>query len=294
MLRAPEAAAPVEPRPLRRRPSVWRRLLRSPGARVGLVLGGALLLLAIVGPFLVHVDPLAASPSNQLKPPGVGGLLGSDQLGRDVAARIVFGAPLSLRVGFLVVAGAAALGVAVGLPAGYFGGWTDMLVMRVIDVLLAFPSILLALGLISVLGPSLNNAMIAVGIAVVPTYVRLVRASTLATRDLPYVDAARVIGCGSARIMFRHVLPNVAPPVIVSATLGVAAAILATSSLSFLGLGAQPPTPEWGAMLAEGRGYLRDAWWLPTFPGVAIMLAVMAVNLVGDGLRDALDPRMTR
>jgi ABC-type dipeptide/oligopeptide/nickel transport system permease subunit len=270
---------------------VWQRVLRNRGARIGLVIGFALLLLAVFGPLLVRVDPLASAAGQQLKPPGVAGLLGSDQLGRDVAARIVFGAPLSLRVGLLVVAGAASLGIVVGLPAGFFGGWTDMLVMRVIDVLLAFPSILLALGLISVLGPSLNNAMLAVGISIVPTYVRLVRASTLATRDLPYVDAARVIGAGPLRIMLRHVLPNVLPPVIVAATLGVATAILATSSLSFLGLGAQPPTPEWGAMLAEGRGFLRDAWWLPTFPGLAIMLAVLSVNLIGDGLRDALDPR---
>jgi peptide/nickel transport system permease protein len=284
----------VDARPLRQRPNLWRRLVRNRGARIGLVLGAALFLLAVVGPLLVRMDPLAASAALQLKPPGPGGLLGADQLGRDVAARLVFGAPLSLRVGFIVVAGAAALGIVVGLPAGFFGGRTDMLVMRLVDVLLAFPSILLAMGLISVLGPNLNNAMLAVGISIVPTYVRLVRASTLATRDLPYVDAARVIGCGSLRLMFRHVLPNVLPPVIVAATLGVATAILATSSLSFLGLGAQPPTPEWGAMLAEGRGFLRDAWWLPTFPGIAIMLAVLSVNLIGDGLRDALDPRMSR
>jgi peptide/nickel transport system permease protein len=207
---------------------------------------------------------------------------------------MLHGAALSLRVGLLAVAMAVSIGVLLGLPAGYFGGATDMLIMRLIDVVLAFPSILLALSIVSVLGASLTNAMIAVGISVVPLYVRVVRASTLSTRDLLFVDAARVMGVGDLDIMTRHIFPNILSPLVVVATLGVATAIIVGASLSFLGLGAQPPLPEWGAMLSEGRGFLQTAWWMSVFPGLAIMGTVLAINLIGDGLRDMLDPRLIR
>jgi peptide/nickel transport system permease protein len=233
--------------------------------------------------------------SSQLAPPGTGGhLLGADHLGRDVASRILHGASLSLQIGLISVAVAVVFGVVLGLPAGYAGGRTDMLVMRLVDVLLAFPSILLALSIVSVLGPGLGNAMIAVGISVIPLYVRVVRASSLSTRELLFVDAARVVGMGDLEIMVRHVFPHVLAPLVIVATLGVATAIIIGASLSFLSLGAQPPLPEWGAMLSEGRGFLQTAWWMSVFPGLAIMGTVLAINLVGDGLRDMLDPRMHR
>jgi peptide/nickel transport system permease protein len=206
--------------------------------------------------------------------------------------RMLHGAYLSLTMGFFAVALAVVFGLLLGLPAGYYGGPTDMVVMRVLDVLLAFPSILLALSVVSILGPSLVNAMVAVSISVIPIYVRLVRASALQTRDLLFVEAARVMGVGNVPIMVRHILPNVLAPLVVLATLGVATAIIVGASLSFLGLGAQPPTPEWGAMLNDGRGFIRTAWWLTVFPGLAIMTTTLAINLIGDGLRDVLDPRM--
>jgi peptide/nickel transport system permease protein len=189
---------------------------------------------------------------------------------------------------------AVSIGVVLGLPAGYFGGATDMLVMRLIDVVLAFPSILLALSIVSILGASLTNAMLAVGISVVAVSLKDVRASTLSTRDLLFVDAARVMGATDLDIMARHIFPNILSPLVVVATLGVATAIIVGASLSFLGLGAQPPLPEWGAMLSEGRGFLQTAWWMSVFPGLAIMGTVLAINLIGDGLRDMLDPRLVR
>ncbi|MDP9365218.1 MAG: ABC transporter permease, partial [Chloroflexota bacterium] len=178
-----------------------------------------------------------------------------------------------------------------GLTSGYYGRWVDTIVMRFVDIMLAFPGILLALALVSILGPSLTNLMIAVGVSSVPAYARLVRGSVLSAKENVYVEAARVVGCTDGMIMRRHVLPNVAAPVIVLATLGFATAILSAASLSFLGLGSQPPTPEWGRMLSEGRNYLREQWWIATFPGLAIMVTVLAMNLLGDGLRDTLDPR---
>jgi peptide/nickel transport system permease protein len=183
-------------------------------------------------------------------------------------------------------------GVCVGLLAGYYGSWVDVVLMRVVDVMLAFPGILLALGIVAVLGPSLTSLMIAVGVSSIPTYARLTRASVLSARENLYVDAARVVGASDASILIRHILPNVVAPVIIVGTLGVGAAILVAATLSFLGLGSQPPTAEWGRMLSEGRQYLREQWWIATFPGLSIMLTVLALNLLGDGLRDALDPRL--
>jgi peptide/nickel transport system permease protein len=270
-----------------------RRFTQNPGSVLGLLVFGVILLVATIGPRLTAYDPFAVEPLKQVQPPSWEHPFGTDQFGRDVATRIVHGAPLSLQIGLIAVGIAASLGILFGVPAGYFGGWLDMLVMRCVDVLLAFPSILLALGIVSLLGPNLTNAMIAVGISALPVYVRMARASSLAVREQPYVEAARVVGCGHTRIMLTYVLPNILTPLVVLGTLGIAGAILTGAALSFLGLGAQPPTPEWGAMLTDGRGFMRVGWWLTTFPGAAIMLAVLAINLVGDGLRDALDPRMT-
>jgi peptide/nickel transport system permease protein len=280
---------------LGRRPSVMQRFIRNKGAAVGLVIFLWIFGIALIGPMIWPFDPYKSAPLDQLARPGTAGhILGADHLGRDVAGRMLHGALLSLQIGFIAVVFAVGLGVLFGLPAGYFGGSTDMLVSRVVDILLSFPSILLALSIVSVLGASLTNAMIAVGISVVPLYIRLVRASTLSTRHLLFVESARVVGLGHIAIMTRHILPNILAPLIVVATLGVATAIIVGASLSFLGLGAQPPTPEWGAMLSEGRGFIQTGWWMSVFPGLAIMITVLAINLVGDGLRDLLDPRLGR
>jgi len=274
------------------RPGALRRLTRHRGALLGLVILAALALMALAAPWLSPRDPIKTSPREALQAPGPRFLLGSDQFGRDVASRALHGARISLTVGLIAVAIAVALGTPVGLLSGYYGGRVDGFVMRVVDVLLAFPGILLALAIVSVLSPGLNNVMIAVGLAAVPNYARLVRASVLTAREQLYVEAARALGSRDLGIVARYILPNVVAPLIVTATLGLGTAILSAAALSFLGLGSQPPQPEWGRMLSEGRDYLREAWWISTVPGVGIMLTVLAMNLVGDGLRDVLDPRL--
>jgi peptide/nickel transport system permease protein len=274
------------------RPGALRRLTRHRGALLGLVILAALALMALAAPWLSPRDPIKTSPREALQAPGPRFLLGSDQFGRDVASRALHGARISLTVGLIAVAIAVALGTPVGLLSGYYGGRVDGLVMRVVDVLLAFPGILLALAIVSVLSPGLNNVMIAVGLAAVPNYARLVRASVLTAREQLYVEAARALGSRDLGIVARYILPNVVAPLIVTATLGLGTAILSAAALSFLGLGSQPPQPEWGRMLSEGRDYLREAWWISTVPGVGIMLTVLAMNLLGDGLRDVLDPRL--
>ena len=286
------AAFDVPSTALQKPPTLAQRFVRHRGAVVGLVVLVVIVGIAVIGPVLIPFNPYLSNPQAVLLPPQSGHVFGTDDLGRDVATRMVHGASLSLLMGFLAVGMAVILGLVLGLPAGYYRGTPDQVVMRGMDVMLAFPSILLALSIVSILGPSLQNAMIAVGISVVPVYVRLVRASTLQTRGLGFVEAARGIGVRDTRVMIRHILPNVLPPLIVVASLGVATAIIVGASLSFLGLGAQPPTPEWGAMLNDGRGFIRTAWWLTVFPGLAILVTVMAINLIGDGLRDMLDPRM--
>jgi peptide/nickel transport system permease protein len=273
-------------------PTPLRRLLRHHGAVAGLVILGVLALLAISAPWLSPRDPIKTAPRTALQGPGSGYLLGSDQFGRDVASRVLHGARISLVVGLISVSIAVGIGAPIGLVSGFYGGRLDALLMRVIDVLLAFPGILLALAIVSVLTPGLGNVMIAVGLAAVPTYARLVRASVLSAREQVYVEAARAIGGRDRTILTRYILPNVVAPLIVTATLGLGTAILSAAALSFLGLGSQPPTAEWGRMLAEGRDYLREAWWISTFPGLGIMLTVLAMNLLGDGLRDLLDPRL--
>jgi peptide/nickel transport system permease protein len=274
------------------RPGALRRLTRHRGALLGLVILAALALMALAAPWLSPRDPIKTSPREALQAPGPRFALGSDQFGRDVASRALHGARISLTVGLIAVAIAVALGTPVGLLSGYYGGRVDGFVMRVVDVLLAFPGILLALAIVSVLSPGLNNVMIAVGLAAVPNYARLVRASVLSAREQLYVEAARALGSRDLWIVARYILPNVVAPLIVTATLGLGTAILSAAALSFLGLGSQPPQPEWGRMLSEGRDYLREAWWISTVPGVGIMLTVLAMNLLGDGLRDVLDPRL--
>ena len=275
-----------------RRPPVWRRFLRHRGATIGLVFMLLIVAMAFLGPSLSPYDPLQVAVTEQLQGPSSVHPFGTDQFGRDVATRMLHGATLSLQMGFFAVFIAVAVGIGVGLPTGYYSGRTDFVVMRFIDILMAFPSILLALSIVSILGPSLANAMVAVSIAFIPMYVRLVRGSTLTMRELPYIEAARVVGSRDVTIMIRNILPNLLGPLVVVATLGVATAIIIGASLSFLGLGAQPPTPEWGAMLSDGRNFIRVAPWLSVFPGLAIMVTVLAINLIGDGLRDVLDPRM--
>ena len=272
----------------------WRRLRRSKGALVGMTILGLLVVAAAGAPFLAPFDPIKVT-DNALFSPGVPYLLGTDQYGRDILSRLIHGARISLTIGLISVGIAASCGVLIGLIAGYYGRWVDGILMWLINVMLAVPGILLALAIVTIRNePNLTNLMIAVGISGIPTYARLVRGSVLAAKENLYVDAARVLGAPTHTILFRHLLPNVIAPVIVAATLGTGTAILAAASLSFLGLGSQPPSPEWGRMLSEGRGYLRDQWWISTFPGLAIMLTVLAMNLLGDGLRDALDPRLTK
>jgi peptide/nickel transport system permease protein len=268
------------------------RVRRHKGLLVGLAIVLFLLLVAVFQNTLAPQNPIQINVLSALQGPERAHWMGTDQYGRDVYSRVVHGSSISLSVGAISVGIAATVGTTVGLIAGYYGGPLDNLIMRIIDVMLAFPGILLALGIVSVLGPSLRNLMIAVGIAAIPFYARLVRGSVLVAKEQLYVEAARVIGVPVPVILVRHILPNVVAPIIVAATLGMGTAILSAAALSFIGLGSQPPTPEWGRMLSEGRDYLRDAWWISTFPGVAIMLTVLGVNMLGDGLRDVLDPRL--
>ncbi|HSP33607.1 MAG TPA: nickel transporter permease [Thermoanaerobaculia bacterium] len=268
-----------------------KRLLKNFAFTAGLLLTVALIFVALAAPLLSRYDPDVQDTSRRLEAPSHEHILGLDDLGRDVFSRILFGARVSLRVGFSVVILASVIGVTLGAMAGYFGGAVDLIVMRVCDVLLAFPGILLAIALVAVLGPSLNNVILALATIGWVGYARLVRGQVLKVREMEYVTAAKALGARSPRVIVLHVLPNVINPVIVMATLGLAGAILAEAALSFLGLGVQPPTPSWGAMLTAGRRYLGLANHLAIFPGIAIMLAVMGLNFLGDGLIDALDPK---
>ena len=271
---------------------VIRRLLRHRGADVGGIILILLILMAVLAPVISPYNPIATDDSAVLKGPSISHLMGTDNFGRDILSRVVYGARLSLRMGFVAIVIALVIGTAIGLIAGAYGGWTDSVLMRFIDALMAFPGILLALAVTAVLGNGITNAMIAVGISFIPSFARLVRSSVLQVMGMTYIEAAESIGCGMPHIIRKHILPNVLTPIIVLATLGVASAILIGASLSFLGLGAQPPTAEWGIMLAEGREFMRTAWWIMLFPGLAITITVVAANLIGDGLRDAFDPKM--
>jgi peptide/nickel transport system permease protein len=259
---------------------------------VGLAILLLLIVAAILAPYIATHDPIEVAPTARLLPPSSEHLLGTDRLGRDVFSRVIYGTRISLRVGLIAVGLALVFGLSLGLVSGYYGGTADLLITLLLDMILAFPSLLLALLIIAALGVGLGNAMLALGVAGIPTYARVVRSSTLAAKENLYVDAARVVGCRAGRIVVFHLLPNVASPLIVVATLGLGQTILAAAGLSFLGLGAQPPTPEWGTILGDGRQVLYQAWWVATFPGLAIVVAVLAINLLGDGLREALDPHL--
>ncbi len=293
-----QSAGPAAPAQPARQRSLWldslRRMARNPGAILGLVLLVLMIAAALLAPQITHYDPAEIVPRDRLQAPNAAHWFGTDAFGRDIYTRVVYGARISLLVGVVAVAIATLLGVTLGLLAGYFGGLTDALIMRGVDVMLAFPGILLALVIVAVLGPDLLNAMVAVGISSAPTYARVTRSAVLQTKTNLYIEAATVAGVPTWQIVLRHLLPNILGPIVVVTTLGVAGAIISGASLSFLGLGAKPPTPEWGLMLSEGRSFLRQAWWITTFPGLAIMLTVLAINLLGDGLRDALDPRMQK
>ena len=268
-----------------------KRFARNRGAVIGTVVILAWILAAIFAPYITQNDPLQVNFIGRV-PPSLEFPFGTDRLGRDMLSRVIYGARISLTIGVISVAIGLVTGTLLGLIAGYQGGRTETFIMRFVDALLAFPGILLALVVIAALGPSIINVMIAVGISTVPEYARLSRSKVLSVKETPYVEAAKGLGGQAGRIIFKHVLPNISGPLIVLSTLQVGNAILVGSGLSFLGMGAQPPTPEWGLMTAEGRDFLDRAWWISTFPGLAILSAVMAVNLIGDGLKEALDPHM--
>lgn len=271
----------------------WRRLKRNKVALLGALIVAILLFTALAAPLIAPYDPINdGSLKERLQPPGAKHWLGTDKLGRDIFSRIVFGARISVEIGVISVGIALVVGTLMGALGGYYGGWLDSILMRIVDIMLAFPSVLLAIAIMAVLGPSLENAMIAIGLVNVPTFARVVRSTVLSVKATEYIEAARAIGSRDGRIIFRHILPNCIAPIIVTATLSIGTAILDAAGLSFLGLGAQPPTPEWGAMLADTRDLLLKAPWVAIFPGIAIMLNVLGFNLLGDGLRDALDPRL--
>jgi len=272
---------------------MWRQLRRQPIALVGAIVLLLLVSSALFANVLAPYDPAEQIPNASLHPPSGTYLLCTDVFGRDILSRILYGGRISLRIGLISVGIAATNGIVLGLIAGYYGRWVDSVIMRVMDVMLALPGILLALVIVAVLGPSITNVMLSVGASVIPVFTRVVRGSVLSARETTYVEAARVVGCSSRYILRRHILPNVVAPVMVLATLNIGWAIIIGASLSYLGVGVQPPSAEWGAMLSDGRDYLRGQWWIATFPGLAIFVTVLSMNLVGDGLREALDPRIS-
>lgn len=265
------------------------RLLRNRSACLGLLFLGLVTALALLAPWLATHDPLRMAPREILQPPSAAHWFGTDQFGRDIWSRVVFGGRISLWLGFIAVGIAMTVGVAIGMLAGLYPGRSSAPLLWATEVLLAFPGILLTLAVSAVLGPGLTQAMIAVGLSSIPFYVRLVRGTTLSAAGDLYIEAARALGGRDGRVAFRHVLPNIAGPLMVFASIGLGTAVLTGSALTFLGLGAQPPTPEWGGILAEGRNYMRQAWWITLFPGLAIMLTVLGFNMLGDGLRDSVD-----
>ncbi|MEW6265615.1 MAG: ABC transporter permease [Thermodesulfobacteriota bacterium] len=267
-------------------------LLRNRTAVLGLFLVLVILATALLGHLIAPYDPLKPAPLERLQGPSGKHFFGTDSLGRDIFSRVIYGSAISLKIGLISVIISLAPGTLLGLIAGYFRGRLDGLIMRLMDVLLAFPAILLAIFITAILGPNLTNTMIAVGIIYIPHYARIVRAGVLSLREQLFIQAVRHLGGGHGRVIFRHVLPNALPPVIVYATLGMGTAVLQAAALGFLGLGAQPPQPEWGAMLSEGRQYIQIAPHVAAFPGLAILILVLGFNLFGDGLRDVLDPSL--
>ncbi len=273
---------------------VFRYVRRSPLAAAGASVVAIFIAAALAAPTLTPHAPADQELGRRLGPPGEGYPLGLDQLGRDIFSRLLYGARVSLTVGLVVVSLAASFGTTVGLAAGYFGQRVDEILMRVTDIFFAFPSLILAMAIAGALGPSLNNAMVAIAAVTWPIYARLSRAQVLQLREREFIEAAKAMGATEGRILLRHILPNSLAPLIVQASFNMGDAILTAAGLSFIGFGAQPPTPEWGVMVSEGRDYITTQWWVSTFPGLAILLAVTGFNLLGDGLRDLLDPRLRR
>jgi dipeptide transport system permease protein len=299
VMETPAAAAPSAqpPKPLA---EFWTAFRANTGAVIGLIVIVVMLALAALADVVAPHSPVLTNDAVFLKPPfwQQGGALtyplGTDAIGRDILSRLIHGARLSLAIGIAVVALSILVGTALGLVAGYFRGAVDAAIMRLMDIILTLPSLLLAIVIVAILGPGLMNAMLAVAVVVLPHYVRIARAAVLAEVSRDYVTAARVSGAGTLRLMFKEILPNCAAPLIVQASLGISTAILDAAALGFLGLGAQPPAPEWGTMLADAREFVLRAWWVVTFPGLMILVTVLAFNLLGDGLRDALDPKLKR
>lgn len=265
-----------------------RQIFRNRSAQIGGILLLILIFTSYAAPLFTDKDPIRTEPSLALKPPSLEFPMGTDGIGRDNFARFLYGGRLSLRVGLVGITIGALIGITLGLISGYFGGWLDSFISWFTDVLMAFPDILLALAIIAILGPGISNAMIAIGIAFVPSFMRLTRGNVLSLREMPYVEASRALGSSDIRILIRHILPNSMRTLLVLITLGIGSSILAGAALNFLGLGAQPPTPEWGAMLNAGMKYVRHAWWLTVFPGAGIFLAVLSINLIGDAISDAV------
>ena len=297
-----KAAEPVSASAMRRKmlKDFWFYFSENRGAVIGLYIFVALVIVAVFAPFIAPHSPFEQYRDAVRMPPfwAEGGrttfLLGTDQVGRDMLSRLIYGAQYSLFIGVFVTTLSLVTGIAIGVIAGYYRGWLDAMIMRLMDIILAFPSLLLALVLVAVLGPSLTNAMIAIALVLQPHFVRLTRAAVISEKSRDYVTASRLAGAGPFRLMFRVILPNCMAPLIVQATLSFSNAILDAAALGFLGMGAQAPTPEWGTMLAEAREFILTHWWIVTFPGLAILITVLAINLMGDGLRDALDPKLKR
>lgn len=284
---------PVAPLPAKGREfqKFLRVLLRSPGAKIGALILVVLIIVAIFAPMIAPYGPSEMGVGGNLQSPSAEHWFGTDEFGRDLFSRIVYGSRLTLMIGFIAVGISMTAGTLIGLVAGYAGGWLEAILMRAMDVLFSFTETLIALAAVAVLGPSLTNAMIAVGISSIPFYARVTYGAVLVEKNKEYFKAAKAVGAKHFRLLFRHILPNILSPIIVVATVGVSVAILSASALSFLGLGAQPPSPEWGAILAAGRDFFRRAPWITTFPGLSIALVVLGFNLLGDGLREALDPQ---
>ncbi|WP_126425464.1 nickel transporter permease [Brevibacillus marinus] len=280
--------------PKRRVNPFWFKLKKNPLTLLGLGMLLLIVLLSVFAPLITPYDPTKINIVERFSPPSAEHWFGTDEVGRDIFSRILYGARLSLGVGVAIVFAAGLVGTIIGCVSGYFGGRLDQLIMRLMDMILAFPSLVLAMALAAVLGPNLLNAMIAIAIVKIPVYVRLARAETLALREKLFVKAAATFGIRPWRIILRHILPNAVSPVVIQVTLDIGDAILFVATLGFLGLGAQPPTPEWGAMISVGWKYLLDYWWYPTFPGLALFLASCGFNLIGDGIRDILDPKANR
>ena len=282
----------------RSRNSEWRRVVRglrkSPLAVLGSVIIGILIAIAIFAPFLAPYSPTKMRLSERLSPPSSRHIFGTDDVGRDILSRVIYGSRISLRICTVVVGLTIGIGTVLGVTAGYLGGWVDELIMRISDVFLAFPALILAMAIAAALGPSLQNVILAMVVIWWPRYARVARGQVLVLREIDYMVAAKAIGISGGRTFIHHILPNCISPIIVQATLDLGEVLLTAATLSFIGFGAQPPTPEWGAMISLGRNYLRDNWWYATFPGLAILVTVMGFNLLGDAARDVLDPRLRR